>query len=121
PLVAPLLSGHSEVISRFYNALLHLTLGSRFRDAQCGFKECARMPPVGCCPGSAIARGSSIPSCWCWRSARACAFAEVPVDRDDDPDSRVSILPTALEHARHLAPDAHSSLPRSAAECSRLN
>src|SRR5690349_21931831 len=58
PLVAPLLSGHSdlaigsrlsrgsrvirgpkrEVISRCYNALLHGTLVVRFSDAQCGFK-----------------------------------------------------------------------------------
>src|ERR1700685_3680065 len=58
PLVAPLLSGHSdlaigsrlargsrgvrgphgEVISRCYNVLLHATLGARFSDAQCGFK-----------------------------------------------------------------------------------
>ena len=58
PLVAPLLSGHSdvaigtrlargarvvrgpkrEIISRCYNLLLHATLGTRFSDAQCGFK-----------------------------------------------------------------------------------
>ena len=58
PLVAPLLSGHSdlaigsrltrgakvvrgpkrELISRCYNALLQLVLGARFSDAQCGFK-----------------------------------------------------------------------------------
>jgi hypothetical protein len=58
PLLAPLVSGHSnvaigtrlaggarvvrgarcEVVSRGYNRLLHLTLGARFSDAQCGFK-----------------------------------------------------------------------------------
>jgi glycosyltransferase involved in cell wall biosynthesis len=58
PLVAPLLSGHSDVavgtrlargarvvrgprretISRCYNLLLHASLGTRFSDAQCGFK-----------------------------------------------------------------------------------
>src|SRR6202045_2412228 len=58
PLVAPLLSGHSdvaigtrlargsrvvrgakrEVISRGYNLLLRATLGAGFSDAQCGFK-----------------------------------------------------------------------------------
>ena len=58
PLVAPLLSGHSdisigsrlapgahvvrgakrELISRAYNAILKLTLRTRFSDAQCGFK-----------------------------------------------------------------------------------
>ena len=58
PLVAPLVSGHSdlaigsrrahgsrvvrgpkrEIISRGYNLLLHATLRTRFSDAQCGFK-----------------------------------------------------------------------------------
>jgi glycosyltransferase involved in cell wall biosynthesis len=58
PLLAPLLSGHSdvaigtrlargarvirgprrEVISRCYNLLLHAVLGTGFSDAQCGFK-----------------------------------------------------------------------------------
>jgi hypothetical protein len=58
PLLAPLLSGHSdvaigtrlargarvirgprrEILSRGYNALLHATLGTGFSDAQCGFK-----------------------------------------------------------------------------------
>src|SRR5262249_52371762 len=66
PLVAPLLSGHSdgaigprlapgsrvvrgprrEVLSRGYNLLVQAALGTRFSDAQCGFKairrDCAR-------------------------------------------------------------------------------
>src|SRR6202000_1911453 len=62
PLVAPLLSGHSdvaigtrlargsrvvrgprrEVISRGYNLLLRASLGAEFSDAQCGFKAIRR-------------------------------------------------------------------------------
>src|SRR5260370_25993461 len=62
PLVAPLLSGHSdlaigtrlargsrvvrgpkrELISRFYNMLLRTLMGARFSDAQCGFKAIRR-------------------------------------------------------------------------------
>ena len=62
PLVAPLLSGHSDVaigtrlahgarvvrgpkrelISRAYNRLLHVALRARFSDAQCGFKAVRR-------------------------------------------------------------------------------
>src|SRR5947208_1888497 len=62
PLVAPLLSGHSdlaigtrlargarvvrgprrELISRSYNRLLHTVLRARFSDAQCGFKAVRR-------------------------------------------------------------------------------
>jgi len=64
PLVAPLVSGHSdvaigtrlargarvirgprrEIISRCYNLLLHATLGARFSDAQCGFKAISAGP-----------------------------------------------------------------------------
>src|SRR3954451_17280532 len=62
PLVAPLMSGHSdlaigtrlapgsrvvrgpkrEFISRSYNRLLHTALRARFTDAQCGFKAVRR-------------------------------------------------------------------------------
>ena len=66
PLVAPLLSGHSdlaigtrlahgarvvrgpkrELISRGYNRILHAILRARFSDAQCGFKA-ARTAALG--------------------------------------------------------------------------
>ncbi|MET0815988.1 MAG: glycosyltransferase, partial [Solirubrobacteraceae bacterium] len=68
PLVAPLLSGHSdlaigtrlahgsrvvrgpkrELVSRGYTRLLHTTLRARFSDAQCGFKAVRReaLPPL---------------------------------------------------------------------------
>ena len=62
PLVAPLMSGHSdlaigtrlahgsrvvrgpkrEIISRGYNRILHTVLRARFSDAQCGFKAVRR-------------------------------------------------------------------------------
>ena len=67
PLVAPLLSGHSdlaigtrlargsrvirgpkrELISRGYNLLLRTLMGARFSDAQCGFKAIRRDPGAG--------------------------------------------------------------------------
>ena len=72
PLVAPLLSGHSdlaigtrlargsrvirgpkrELISRGYNLLLRTLMGARFSDAQCGFKAIRRDQA----PGAAAAR-----------------------------------------------------------------
>jgi hypothetical protein len=94
PLVAPLLSGHSDVaigsrlsrsarvvrgpkrelISRSYNLLLRTVLQARFSDAQCGFKamrtECA---PARCCRTSRTRAGSSTPNCSCWPSAADCA------------------------------------------------
>ena len=69
PLVAPLMSGHSDVaigtrlargarvvrgpkrelISRGYNLLLQATLGARFSDAQCGFKAIRATRRGSCC------------------------------------------------------------------------
>jgi hypothetical protein len=94
PLLAPLLSGHSDVaigtrlahgarvirgprretISRCYNLLLHATLGTRFSDAQCGFKAIRAGAARQLLPLTADRAGSSTPSCWCWRSGRGCGF-----------------------------------------------
>jgi putative flippase GtrA len=122
PLVAPLLSGHSdvaigsrlsrssrvvrgpkrEVISRGYNLLLRTTLRARFSDAQCGFKamrvECARalLPHV---------RDTS----WFFDTEllvlaerSGLRIAEVPVDWVDDPDSQVDIVSTAIADLRGM-------------------
>jgi len=122
PLVAPLLSGHSEVaigsrlapgssvtrglkrevISRCYNTLLRTLLGTRFRDAQCGFKairfEVARrlLPLVS-------------DDAWFFDTEllvlaqrAGLRIHEVPVDWVDDPDSRVEIRATALADLRGI-------------------
>jgi putative flippase GtrA len=123
PLVAPLISGHSdvaigsrlhpgsrvvrgakrEVISRCYNLLLRGTLGARFSDAQCGFKamrtDVARqLLPLVHDQG------------WFFDTellvlAQRCGMRihEVPVDWVDDPDSRVDIVSTAVEDLRGIA------------------
>jgi putative flippase GtrA len=123
PLVAPLISGHSdlaigtrlargsrvvrgprrEVISRVYNHLLHLTLRSRFSDAQCGFKA-----------GRAVVVKALLPriedQAWFFDTEllvlaerSGLRIHEVPVDWVDDPDSRVDIISTALEDLRGIA------------------
>jgi putative flippase GtrA len=130
PLVAPLLSGHSDVaigsrlsrssrvvrgpkrelISRSYNLLLRTALHARFSDAQCGFKamriECARalLPHV---------RDTS----WFFDTEllvlaerSGLRIAEIPVDWVDDPDSRVDIVGTALADLRGVARMAGSLL-----------
>jgi putative flippase GtrA len=120
PLVAPLLSGHSdlsigsrlahgarvvrgpkrEVISRCYNLLLKLALGVGFRDAQCGFKAMR----------SDVAR-ALLPSvenqAWFFDTEllvlaerAGLRIHEVPVDWTDDPDSRVDVMATAMEDLR---------------------
>jgi putative flippase GtrA len=123
PLLAPLLSGHSdvaigsrlsrsarvvrgskrEIISRCYNMLLRTTLRTRFSDAQCGFKamraDCARLllPHV-------------LDTAWFFDTEllvlaerSGLRIAEVPVDWVDDPDSRVDIVATAAADRRGSA------------------
>jgi putative flippase GtrA len=123
PLVAPLLSGHSDVaigtrlspasrvvrgskrelISRGYNALLRALLGVGFSDAQCGFKamraECAQqlLPLVK-------------DDAWFFDTEllvlaerAGLRIHEVPVDWVDDADSRVELVPTAMGDLRGVA------------------
>jgi putative flippase GtrA len=123
PLVAPLLSGHSDVaigtrlahgarvvrgpkrelISRAYNRLLHATLRARFSDAQCGFKA-VRRDVLDTLLGDVRDDG------WFFDTEllvsaqrRGMRIHEVPVDWIDDPDSRVRIVPTAVEDLRGIA------------------
>jgi putative flippase GtrA len=129
PLVAPLVSGHSDVaigtrlargsrvvrgpkrelISRIYNRLLHTTLHARFSDAQCGFKavRAAALPEL-----LAEVRDQA----WFFDTEllvvaqrRGLRIYEVPVDWVDDPDSRVDIVSTAMEDLRGIARLAASS------------
>ncbi|TMC78883.1 MAG: glycosyltransferase [Chloroflexi bacterium] len=117
PLVAPLISGHSdlaigsrlargarvrrgpkrELISRAYNFLLRIGLGAKFTDAQCGFKAI-----------SAVAARRLVPAvedqAWFFDTEllvlaqrAGMRIHEVPVDWTDDPDSRVDIAKTAMD------------------------
>ena len=120
PLVAPLVSGHSELsigsrlaagsrvtrglkrelISRSYNQLLRWTLHARFRDAQCGFKairaDAARrlLPQV---EDQGWFFDTELLIC---AQRSGMRIHEVPVDWVDDPDSRVDIVATALTDLR---------------------
>ncbi|MFI7320486.1 glycosyltransferase [Streptomyces venezuelae] len=117
PLVAPLISGHSdlaigsrlarssrvvrgpkrEFISRAYNLILRGSLHARFSDAQCGFKairgDVARvlLPLVE-------DTGWFFDTEMLVLAERAgLRIHEVPVDWVDDPDSTVHIVRTAAE------------------------
>jgi len=115
PLVAPLVSGHSDVaigsrlapgshvarhpkrelISRTYNLMLRTALATRVRDAQCGFKAVR----------SGVAR-RLLPEIedtgWFFDTEllllaehNGLRIHEVPVDWVDDTDSRVHVVSTA--------------------------
>lgn len=120
PLVAPLMSGHSdvaigsrlargsrvvrgaqrEVISRCYNLFLRGALGARFSDAQCGFKAIRGDVARELLP---LVRDTT----WFFDTEllvlaeRAqLRIHEVPVDWYDDPDSRVDVVSTARDDLR---------------------
>ncbi|MGY4923542.1 dolichyl-phosphate beta-glucosyltransferase [Streptomyces sp. 900105755] len=123
PLVAPLLSGHSdlaigtrlapgarvvrgpkrEAVSRCYNVLLRCTLSVGFSDAQCGFKAvrrdaAARLLPLVRDPGWFFDTELLVIA-----ERAGLRIHEVPVDWVDDPDSRVELLSTALADLRGIA------------------
>jgi putative flippase GtrA len=122
PLVAPLLSGHSDVaigtrlshgarvsrgpnrelISRAYNLLLHVTLGTAFSDAQCGFKAIRRDAARLLLPW-VVDTGWFFDTELLVLAERAgLRIYEVPVDWTDDPDSRVRIVATACADLRGI-------------------
>jgi glycosyltransferase involved in cell wall biosynthesis len=123
PLVAPLLSGHSEIaigsrlhrgakvdrslkrelISRIYNRLLHGILHARFSDAQCGFKAVrADMVPdlLAAIQDEAWFFDTEL---LVVAQRRRLRIHEVPVDWVEDSDSSVRIIPTAWADLRGIA------------------
>jgi glycosyltransferase involved in cell wall biosynthesis len=120
PLVAPLVSGHSDVaigsrlvrsarvrrglkrefVSRTYNRILHLTLRARFSDAQCGFKAIRAERAAVLLP-LIEDRGWFFDTELLVLAERSgLRIHEVPVDWTDDPDSSVAIVSTAIADLR---------------------
>ena len=120
PLVAPLLSGLSDVavgtrlargahvvrgpkrelISRAYNLLLKLSLRGRFSDAQCGFKALRRESALQLLPLVKDDEWFFDTELLVTAERLGLRISEVPVDWVDDPDSRVQIVRTALNDLR---------------------
>jgi putative flippase GtrA len=127
PLVAPLLSGHSdlaigsrlhrsaavvrgpkrELVSRGYNLLLRTTMAAGFTDAQCGFKAVRRDAAHNLL---ALVEDDA----WFFDTEllvlaerAGMRIHEVPVDWVDDPDSRVDILRTAVDDLKGMARISH--------------
>jgi glycosyltransferase involved in cell wall biosynthesis len=116
PLVAPLLSGHSdiaigtrlahgarvvrgpkrEIISRCYNLLLRVTLRTRFSDAQCGFKAIRACQARQLLPLVADTGWFFDTELLVLAERAGLRIHEIPVDWTDDTDSRVNIVDTAL-------------------------
>ncbi|MFZ3498802.1 glycosyltransferase [Streptomyces sp. 5.8] len=117
PLVAPLISGHSdlaigtrlarssrvvrgakrEFISRAYNLLLRSSLSARFSDAQCGFKAIRREVATRLLPLVEDSGWFFDTELLVLAERAGLRIHEVPVDWVDDPDSTVHIARTAAE------------------------
>lgn len=122
PLIAPLLSGHSdvaigtrlargarvirgpkrEIISRCYNLLLHASLGTRFSDAQCGFKAIRADAARALLPLTTDTGWFFDTELLVLAERAGLRIHEVPVDWIDDADSRVNVMATALGDLRGI-------------------
>ncbi|HVW41389.1 MAG TPA: bifunctional glycosyltransferase family 2/GtrA family protein [Amycolatopsis sp.] len=123
PLVAPLISGHSdlaigsrlakgarvvrgpkrELISRCYNLILRGTLAARFSDAQCGFKAIRADVAKQLLPLVEDTGWFFDTELLVLAQRAGLRTHEVPVDWIDDPDSSVNIVATAKADLRGVA------------------
>jgi glycosyltransferase involved in cell wall biosynthesis len=123
PLVAPLISGHSELaigsrlirgsrvvrgpkrefISRCYNLILRTVLRTRFHDAQCGFKAIRADAAQQLLPVVEDTGWFFDTELLVLAERAGMRIHEVPVDWTDDPDSSVDIIETAITDLKGVA------------------
>jgi glycosyltransferase involved in cell wall biosynthesis len=123
PLIAPLVSGHSdlaigsrlargslvvrgpkrELISRCYNVVLRGTLAARFTDAQCGFKAIRHDVAAELLPLIEDDGWFFDTEMLVLAQRSGLRIHEVPVDWVDDPDTRVDIVRTAIADLKGVA------------------
>jgi glycosyltransferase involved in cell wall biosynthesis len=116
PLVAPLVSGHSdvaigsrlssgshvarhprrEIISRGYNLILRTVLATRVRDAQCGFKAVRTSVAQRLLPAIEDTGWFFDTELLLLAERNGLRIHELPVDWVDDTDSRVHVAATAF-------------------------
>lgn len=122
PLVAPLVSGHSqiaigsrlahgarvkrqlkrEVISRCYNLLIKLIFGPVFSDAQCGFKAVRKDLLIQMLPEIENNEWFFDSEMLLLAEHNKLRIHEVPVDWVEDLDTRVNIKKTVMEDLKGL-------------------
>lgn len=122
PLIAPLVSGHSDIaigsrlapgatvargpkrefISRTYNFLLRTVFGNRFRDAQCGFKAVRADVAQRLLPQIEDNEWFFDTELLLLAERNGLRVTEVPVTWIDDPDSRVKVAKTARDDLKGM-------------------
>ena len=123
PLIAPLVSGHSDVaigtrlapaarvvrgprrelLSRCYNLVLKAALHNGFSDAQCGFKAVRADVARWLLPMVEDQGWFFDTELLVLAERNGLRIHEVPVDWTDDPDSRVDVVRTAMGDLRGVA------------------
>lgn len=123
PLIAPLISGHSDIaigtrlsrssrvvrgpkrefISRSYNLILRTTMRAKFSDAQCGFKAMRTDIARQVLPYVEDTGWFFDTELLVLAERIGLRIAEVPVDWVDDPDSTVDIVSTAVADLKGCA------------------
>jgi putative flippase GtrA len=132
PLVAPLVSGHSDVaigsrlthsarvvrgpkrelISRAYNLILRAMLTTKFSDAQCGFKAIRADRARELLPQVQDHAWFFDTELLVLAERSGMRIHEVPVDWTDDLDSRVEIVSTAVADLKGVARLMRGGLPK---------
>ena len=122
PLVAPIITGHSdvaigsrllksavvqrqrkrEIISRIYNLMIKALFRNRFSDAQCGFKALSRQAARDLLPLVENQTWFFDTELLLLAEERGMRIYEVPVQWIEDLDSRVNITRTAIEDIKGL-------------------
>ena len=92
-----------EVTSRGYNALLKVALRNGFSDAQCGFKAMRREVAAALLPYVENQEWFFDSELLLLAEERGLRIIEIPVDWDEDLDSRVDIGKTAREDIEGMA------------------
>lgn len=123
PLIAPLISRHSDIaigtrlartsrvvrgprrefISRSYNLILRTTMRAKFSDAQCGFKAMRTDIARQLLPYVEDTGWFFDTELLVLAERIGLRIAEVPVDWVDDPNSTVDIVSTAVEDLKGCA------------------
>ena len=100
-----------EFISRSYNRIIRLGMGTHFRDAQCGFKAMSRAAADVLLPHIEDNGWFFDTELLVIAEKRGFRWKEIPVAWEEDPDTRVKVVKTALDDLRGLARLRFGGLP----------
>jgi glycosyltransferase involved in cell wall biosynthesis len=105
-------SAKREVISRIYNLIIRAVFWSSFSDAQCGFKAVDRRTAETLVPLVQDDNWFFDTELLILAERNGFGIADIPVSWEEDPDTRVKVISTALEDLKGLARLRFGGVPR---------